>query len=548
MYRKVTRTGPATLTIALPAKWVKEHNLKPGQYVEVDESEADLIISPGIEKTPENIIIPYNEVLIENMLEKLFLEAEATITIHSEEKIPETITKIVERFPGMQITEMQPNKVIISRTLKPALSNPDALLRRSYIVIKEALTHNPPQFSSNLNETFFLLQLHQKRPKEIFILKELYSTILKLKKPVHDNTYALLRLVFNTVYEQKYNFSSTDTKHLAEIFGRTEDLFKNYYKKSKSPLQISEVHYCIHLLSQLHKEILYKQSIDVLTKATKLTSKRFRVGVCLKNQSNPFWAIDVKESIRQTAQGYKDMELIFKSPLKDFDINEQEEILKEFISEGMDGIMLAPIQPKRLKKIVDKINKLNIPLLILDTDIELEENKYTFIGFDNYKGGYLTGEYLKKHLKKGSNVLILKGHLEGNFTQRVPGFIDAMGKEYKTKVIVGHFQESTAYEKTLEYMRKNKVDAIFSTSDNMALGAIKAMEELNKKIPICGFDMTEGGLAALKKGKLLSEVNTKPREQGALGAHTMYNLLTKKTVAERIEYDIEFITKKQLTR
>ncbi|MBU1320862.1 MAG: substrate-binding domain-containing protein, partial [Nanoarchaeota archaeon] len=538
--------GPATLTIALPAKWAKEHNLKPGSYVEVNQSETDLIISPDLEKNPENIIIPYDEVLIENMLEKLFLEAESTITIHSEEKIPETINKIVERFPGMQIIEQQPNKIIINRTLKPALTNPDALLRRSYIVIKEALTHNPPQFSSNLNEPFFLLQLHQKRPKEIFILKELYSTLLKLEKPVHDNTYALLRLVFNTVYEQKYNFSSIDTKHLVEIFNRTQDLFKNYYKKSKSPLQISEIHYCIHLLSQLHKETLYKQSIDVLTHAIKQNPKKYRVGVCLKNQSNPFWGIDVKESIKQTVREYKDIELIFKSPLKDFDIVEQEEILKEFTSEGVDGIIFAPIQPKKLKKTIDKINELNIPLVVLDTDVELEENKYTFIGFDNYKGGHLTGKYLKKHLKKGSLIFIIKGHLEGNFTLRVPGFLDAMGKEYKTKVVIGNFQESIAYEKTLEFMKKNKADAIFATSDNMALGAIKAIKEIDKKIPVCGFDMTELGMDALKKGKLLSTVNTKPRELGALAVHTVNNLLTKKTVAERIEYDIELITKDKL--
>lgn len=548
MFRKITRTGPATLTVAIPAKWAKAHKIKQGQYVEITESESDLIISPSLEKNPEKITIQYNEMLIENMLEKLFLESESTITIHSEEKIPENIQRLVERFPGLQITELEPNKVIINRTLKPLINNTEALLRRSYLVIKEALAQNPPYFSADLSEIFFLLQLYQKNTREVFILNEIYSTLLTLKEPSYDDAYALLKQVFNSVYEQRYRFSNSNAKDILSIFNRADELFQKFFQKSRSGLQISKIHYCIQSLSQLNKECVYKQSIEALSKTSRPSSKRYTVGVCLKNQSNPFWAVDVKESMMQAGQEYKDIEFVFSSPLTDFDIDEQEKILQKFISEQVDGIIFAPVQPKKLSNTINRVNKLKIPLLVIDTDIEFEDYKYTFIGFDNYKGGYLTGNYLKKHLRKGSTILIIKGHLEGNFTKRVYGFIDALGKDYKTKMIIGDFQESAAYEQTLEFMKKNKVDAIFATSDNMALGAVKATKTLGKKIPICGFDMTKEGLAALEKGELFSTVNSKPRELGVLAIQAMNNLITKRTVAERTEYSVEFVTRKHLAK
>ena len=82
----------------------------------------------------------------------------------------------------------------------------------------------------------------------------------------------------------------------------------------------------------------------------------------------------------------------------------------------------------------------------------------------------------------------------------------------------------------------------------MAIGAIKALKTLGKNIPVCGFDMTEEGKNALDRKELLTTVNTKPREMGMLAVQTMDNLLNKKTVVDKIEYNIEIVTRKDLNR
>ena len=253
-----------------------------------------------------------------------------------------------------------------------------------------------------------------------------------------------------------------------------------------------------------------------------------------------FWDQEVKGSIMEVSKNYPDMELIFDSPLIDMDVKTQDKILQRFIEQKVDGIIFAPGYPKIIPKTIEKINKQNIPLLILDTDLETD-HKYVYIGFDNYQGGYLTGEYLKKKLKKNSKILTLKGYTTGNSVRRVDGFKDAIGKGHKIDMIQAHFQESEAYEKTLKYLKKNDIDAIFATSDNMTMGVIKAVEELKKKVLIAGFDWTEEGKEAMKQKKIISDISSKPRELGALGVQTMNDMLNKKTVAERIEYKVKLI-------
>jgi ribose transport system substrate-binding protein len=547
MFRKVTRTGPSTLTIALPAKWAKNHNLKPSSFVELKETETSLVIIPTSQtsdKSQNYAKITYNELLIEDMLEKLFLEAESTIIVESESEIPKSINKVISKFPGFNIIDIQPKKIIIDRTLTPTLNKPEAMIRRCYVIIKESLHENPPKFPEDLNDLLFILQLHQVQEKEIFILREILNTLAKIKTPVHDDAYSLLKMFFVMLHKQKYNFSNAEAEKINHIIEKINEMFAVYFKSRNSPIELSELYHGAQMMAQLHKEIVRQQSIHVLgEKEERQKIKKFRVGVCLKNQSNKFWAQDVKSNMEETASEYKDTEYVFDSPLTDFDISSQEKILNKFISEKLDGIILAPVEPKKLDKIIEKVNKLNIPLLILDTDLELPNRKYTFIGFNNYKGGQLTANNLKKYLNKKSEILVIEGHSEGNFSQRAEGFINEIEKIHNIRFVRGEFQESVAYKKTLNYMKKHKVDAIFATSDNMATGAIKAAEQLNKKALVCGFDRTEDGMQAMNEGKLLSDVDTKPKEMGILAIQTMNSLLNKKTVADRIEYNIEIVTK-----
>ena len=73
MFRKITRTGPVTHTIALPSKWVKKNNLSAGEEINIEEKGEELVISPSKNSGKEKSIkMEYKEYLIREMLEKIY--------------------------------------------------------------------------------------------------------------------------------------------------------------------------------------------------------------------------------------------------------------------------------------------------------------------------------------------------------------------------------------------------------------------------------------------------------------------------------------------
>jgi ribose transport system substrate-binding protein len=178
----------------------------------------------------------------------------------------------------------------------------------------------------------------------------------------------------------------------------------------------------------------------------------------------------------------------------------------------------------------------------------MKNKNYSFIGFNNYEGGYVTGINLLNKLSedikenKKLKILLIEGYPFGTSPQRVKGFQDAIGNNALIKKIKGEFQQSVSYSKSLKFLEKEHVDAIFATNDTMAIGALNATKSLGLKIPICGFDMTEEGLKAIEQKEFLSTINTKPHFLGELAAKQIIDLLYKKNAPKKTEYDIELVS------
>lgn len=546
MHRKVTRTGPKTLTISLPAQWVKENNLLPGEEINLERREDELVIS-SLKRSvsSKKIKIPYKEYLIQDMLEKLYSESYSEIEIFSEEEMPKSLQRMIGTFPGFEAVDVQPKNILIKRLFVAVNQNVNSMLRRAFLLFMECLENNPPKPDKKIKELLWLLKKEVYEKDIVNSLLDFYVILERCSAPIYDEVYVQIRSIFSNLYKQYYGFDDLTARELSEIFTKKEEILRHHSNPSKKTIEIGKLYHVFEIFVVLNKIILNKKSLEELSKVTnKMDKKKFSVGLCLKNQSNEFWSIDVVEGMKDVADKLGDVELIFKYPLTDFDVSDQEKILKNFISEKVDAIIYAPIDSKALRDTLNKINSESIPLIVLDTDLNLSGIKYYYLGFDNYDGGYRTGQYLSNYLSKKSNILVLSGHLTGNFTKRVEGFKDAIGKNHIISVLKGEFIGSVAYEGVLSHIRKKEVDAIFATSDNMALGAISALKEAGIKIPVCGFDATTKGMNKLKSGNLISIVDTKPKKLGALGIQMTHDILFGKVVAERTTYDVELISKK----
>ena len=88
-----------------------------------------------------------------------------------------------------------------------------------------------------------------------------------------------------------------------------------------------------------------------------------------------------------------------------------------------------------------------------------------------------------------------------------------------------------------------EVNAVFAHNDEMALGALKAIEASGKTdVIIVGFDATEDAVKAVKEGKLAATVAQKPAEIGAKGIEAADKIVKKETVPQFIPVELELIT------
>lgn len=538
MHRKITRTGPATLTLALPAKWTKKNNLLPGQELELEEHDNNLIISVQKNKSNETKRILYDEFLLENMLEKLYMDHTPQITIFSEQNLPQSIYSIIKKFPGLKIIEETKTKLELYQVLEPCLRKESVLLRRIYLLLKQSFETNYT-IKKDLRELFFLIGLQNKDSRESEILLMIFNILSSIKHSFFDELYGYMKSIFDLLYLQKYSFTKYTAIKIDKLFSKQEKLFSVYYKK-ENPLIVGKLYHCLQLFHSLNRIIITNQSLDLLQSNTMKSKKEFVVGVCLKSNSNVFWRGYVRNGMEEAQKKYSSIDVIYKAPYIYPDIPAQEKIIDELIIKGVDLIILAPLHPTKLNDSLKKIERAGIQLILIDTTVN-SDVKYTYIGWDNFKGGVLTANYLKTFLKPKSNLLVVEGQTEGNFHERVSGF-ESILSAHSITVISADFQKSEAYKKTFTYLKTHAVDAIFATSDNMALGVLEATQELGKQIPICSFDATDAVIELVSKKKILSTVTNKPSLLGSLAIETAYKMLRKKQVPKKMIYDVDIIT------
>lgn len=281
-----------------------------------------------------------------------------------------------------------------------------------------------------------------------------------------------------------------------------------------------------------------------------------RIGFCLKAKDNTFW-YDVRKGIETAASEHNNVSATVRIASSTENYEEQVGIIQDYIDQGVDAIVVAPSDPEKIISVLKKVTQEKIPLFIIDSMINetlAKENEveYFSIMFDDYDGGFQTGNLFAKIFPQSSKVAVIEGYRRGSFAERVKGFQDAIKDKLDLVEIVGaKFDETLAHQKTKQLIKKHPdLQAIFCTSDNMALGALTALSELEREdIKISGFDCTSAAILAIEQGKMLSSINTDPNKLGKLSVEQAINFLDDTSeFREQIQYDVSLVTKGNATK
>jgi len=281
------------------------------------------------------------------------------------------------------------------------------------------------------------------------------------------------------------------------------------------------------------------------------------VALVLKTLNNPFF-IDMEKGARQAAQK-QGVRLLVQAPERELDVEKQMQIIETLIQSRVSALCVTPSGSKEIVPAIVKANAAAIPVIVVDTRVEpqtLQEAGGTvaaFIGSDNFEGGRLAGEYLKKTLGQKGKVAILEG-IPGHETgdSRLKGFKQALASSPQIQIVssqTANWERDQGYNVFQNILQSHPdVQALFACSDLMALGAIEAIASAGKtgKIVVVGFDALPEARDAIQKGMMEATIAQSPMQMGALAIETAYRLLKGETVAPNASVAIRLITKENV--
>jgi len=287
------------------------------------------------------------------------------------------------------------------------------------------------------------------------------------------------------------------------------------------------------------------------------SSKKLTIAVIPKGTTHEFWKSIHAGAVKGSRE--VDVEIIWKGPLKEDDREAQIAVVEDFITRGVSGIVLAPLDDAALRGPVAGAVRSGIPVVIIDSGLKSDD--YTsFVATDNYKGGKLAGEHLAKLLNGKGRIVMLR-YMEGSAStmNREQGFLDAVA-EYKNIELVsanqyGGATTESAYkasENLLAPLRNPDgsltIDGIFCPNESTTFAMLRALQDSRQagRIKFVGFDSSVKLVAALEKGEIHGLILQNPMRMGYLGVKTMAEHLRGRPVEKRIDTGVTLITQENM--
>ncbi|WP_396933360.1 substrate-binding domain-containing protein [Mycolicibacterium sp.] len=229
-----------------------------------------------------------------------------------------------------------------------------------------------------------------------------------------------------------------------------------------------------------------------------------RIGVTVYDMSSFITA--GKEGMEAYAKD-NNIELVWNSA--NLDVSTQANQVDSLINQGVDAIIVVPVQADSLGPQVASAKSKNIPLLAVNAELESTELAGN-VQPDDVAAGAQEMQMMADKLGGKGNIVILQGPLGGSGEiNRGKGIDQVLAKYPGIKVLAkdtANWKRDEAVNKMKNWISSfgNQIDGVVSQNDDMGLGALQALKEAGRAgVPIVGIDGIEDGLNAVKSGEFI---------------------------------------------
>ncbi|MEU9034889.1 ABC transporter substrate-binding protein [Streptomyces sp. NPDC048352] len=198
--------------------------------------------------------------------------------------------------------------------------------------------------------------------------------------------------------------------------------------------------------------------------------------------------------------------------------------IRTFIQQKVDVIAFSPVVESGWDTVLKEAKDAGIPVILTDRAVDTKDTSLykTFLGSDFVKEGRSAGEWLTAAYANEQgpvNIVELQGTTgSAPANDRKAGFAEAIRDDGKFKVVAsqtGDFTRAKGKEVMQAFLKSQKdIDVLYAHNDDMALGAIQAIEESGKKpgtdIKVISVDGIKDAFTAMAEGKINVVVECNP--------------------------------------
>jgi len=198
--------------------------------------------------------------------------------------------------------------------------------------------------------------------------------------------------------------------------------------------------------------------------------------------------------------------------------------IRSFIQQKVDVIAFSPVVESGWDTVLKEAKDAKIPVVLTDRAVDSkDESLYaSFLGSDFVEEGKRAGDWLVKQYQGKTdavNIVELQGTTgSAPANDRKAGFTDVIKADSKFKIVAsqtGDFTRAKGKEVMQAFLKSQpKIDVLYAHNDDMALGAIQAIEEAGKKpgtdIKIISVDGVKDAFTAMSQGKINVDVECNP--------------------------------------
>ena len=274
--------------------------------------------------------------------------------------------------------------------------------------------------------------------------------------------------------------------------------------------------------AKIHKiaaELGYKPNL--IGQALVKSRREFKLGAILQSTETPTMQI-VRAGVQRAAQelAASGVELIMREN-RGLDTEMVLEHIEELVSQGVQGLAIAPNNSPEIRQCIDELYEQGIPVITLNSDAP-GSRRLAFIGMDNYRAGQTAAGLLRLMLPEGGKVLPLAGHLNNTaHNNRLNGFMDTINGETGNEIELLAFQPCFDRDDYAHEITQH--------------GACAAVEEEGRKgkVKVVAFDLNPMNMELLRSDSLSFVLDQKAFEQGYRPPFLLFDYLQNKKAPEK---------------